>query len=224
VLEERRFERVGGTRTLTADVRWIAATNRDLATMMREGTFREDLYHRLAVFPIRLPALRERRQDLLPLTEALLRRAAADLGRPPLRLSDAARALLSGAELRGNIRELKNVLERAAILCDGGVIDVEHIWLDPRATPAPAAANATLEQLERAAIERALADSGGNRRQAAERLGIGLRTLYDKVRPRLTAALRGHVQVLHVSLRFPHSRPRAPREKSRATRAARELH
>jgi two-component system response regulator AtoC len=181
VLEERRFERVGGTRTLTADVRWIAATNRDLATMMQEGTFREDLYHRLAVFPIRLPALRERRQDLLPLTEALLKRAAADLGRSPLRLSDAARALLLGAELRGNIRELKNVLERAAILCDGDVVEVEHIWLDPRAAP-PAPADATLEQIERAAIERALAESGGNRRQAAERLGIGLRTLYDKLK------------------------------------------
>jgi two-component system response regulator FlrC len=184
VLEERRFERVGGTRTLTADVRWIAATNRDLGAMMNEGTFREDLYHRLAVFPIRLPPLRERRQDLMPLVEALLRRAAAELGRPPLRLGEEAKRLLLGAELRGNIRELKNVLERAAILADGGVVEAAHIWLDPRAASPAASApvDATLEQIERAAIERVLAESGGNRRQAAERLGIGLRTLYDKLK------------------------------------------
>jgi two-component system, NtrC family, response regulator AtoC len=193
VLQERRFERVGGTRTLHADVRWVAATNRDLTAMMAAGGFREDLYHRLAVFPIRLPPLRERRQDVLPLAEALLRRAAAELGRPPLALGAEAGALLARAELRGNIRELKNVLERAAILADGATVEAEHIWLDPApgapaaagttGTPAPGEpADGTLEALERAAIQRALADSAGNRRQAAQRLGIGLRTLYEKLK------------------------------------------
>ena len=101
VLQERRFERVGGTRTLSADVRWVAATNRNLRAMIEAGTFREDLYHRLAVFPIRLPPLRERPGDLLPLAELLLRRAAAELGRPPLRLADDARAKLHAAPLAG---------------------------------------------------------------------------------------------------------------------------
>jgi two-component system response regulator AtoC len=188
VLQERRFERVGGTRTLAADVRWVAATNRDLRAMILTGAFREDLYHRLAVFPIRLPPLRERRLDILPLAEALLRRSAADLGRPPLRLDEAARARLLGAELRGNIRELRNVLERAAILSDDGIVRADHLLLEPAIAPAPAAAApppagaGKMEDLERAAIHHALAETGGNRRQAAERLGMGLRTLYDKLK------------------------------------------
>jgi two-component system, NtrC family, response regulator AtoC len=191
VLQERRFERVGGTRTLTADVRWVAATNRNLHDMMAAGTFRDDLYHRLAVFPIRLPPLRERPADLLPLAQLLLRRAAAELGRPPLKLSQEAGARLAGAPLRGNIRELKNLLERAAILAEGGEVLAEHIWLDPAAAmgapaPAPAAGpsmtSGSLDELEREAIQRALAESGGNRRRAAERLGIGLRTLYEKLK------------------------------------------
>jgi two-component system, NtrC family, response regulator AtoC len=192
VLQERRFERVGGTRTLTADVRWVAATNRNLRAMIEAGTFREDLYHRLAVFPIRLPPMRERPGDLLPLAELLLRRAAAELGRPPLRLGDDARAKLMGASLRGNIRELKNMLERAAILADGGVVQADHIWLDPSATvgsppgpalsPAPASSPGSLDEIERVAIQQALAETGGNRRRAAQRLGIGLRTLYEKLK------------------------------------------
>jgi two-component system response regulator FlrC len=184
VLQERNFERLGGTRTLTADVRWIAATNRDLKTMIAAGTFREDLYHRLAVFPIRMPPLRERRNDLLPLAAALLRSAAAELGRPKLALSDDARQTLASAELRGNIRELKNILERAAILAEDGVVRAEHVWLDtsPEVTPASAPGAGTLEAAERIAIERALAETQGNRRKAAERLGIGLRTLYEKLK------------------------------------------
>jgi two-component system, NtrC family, response regulator AtoC len=189
VLQERRFERVGGSRTLTADVRWIAATNRDLRAMIEKGGFREDLYHRLAVFPVRLPPLRERRRDIVPLAEALLRRAAADLGRPPMRLGEEARDVILGAQLRGNIRELRNLLERAAILSEDGVIRAEHIWLEPTAPTttstgggAAAPADGTLEALERAAIERALTETSGNRRKTAERLGIGLRTLYEKLK------------------------------------------
>jgi two-component system response regulator FlrC len=195
VLQERRFERIGGTRTLSADVRWIAATNRDLRAMLEAGTFREDLYHRLAVFPIRLPPLSERRADILPLADTLLRRIGAELGRTALHLNADARALLLGAELRGNIRELKNVLERAAILSDDGGIGAEHLWLDPSAVTrergsSPALRDSTrnaapatsLEELERHAIEQALTDSKGNRRRAAEQLGIGLRTLYEKLK------------------------------------------
>jgi two-component system response regulator FlrC len=190
VLQERRFERVGGTRTLEADVRWVAATNRDLKTMMAHGEFREDLYHRLAVFPIRLPSLRERREDLRPLAELLLRRIGEELGRPGLKLSPEASERLESFAWPGNVRELRNALERAAILADGAVVESRHLWLDPTSaptsTPTPAVGarlpDKTLEELERMAIEQAIADEGGNRKRAAQRLGIGLRTLYDKLR------------------------------------------
>ncbi|HTR50020.1 MAG TPA: sigma-54 dependent transcriptional regulator, partial [Kofleriaceae bacterium] len=189
VLQERRFERVGGSRTLEVDVRWIAATNRDLRAMIDGGHFREDLYHRLAVFPIKLPPLRERRADLLPIARALLVRIAADLKRGVPKLTPAAEQRLLAASWRGNVRELANALERAAILADNDSIDAAHLWLDE---PAPAAtAHATapaggavrpLVELEKDAILHALEVVGGNRRKAAELLGIGERTLYDKLK------------------------------------------
>src|SRR5690606_10278585 len=182
VLQDRRFERVGGTRTIEADVRWIAATNRDIDDLVRRGEFREDLYHRIAVFPIRLPPLRERRQDLLPLAETLLARIAAELGRPPLRLDDAARQKILNAPWHGNVRELSNALERAAILADGDVVRGDQIVVT-NASPAAVPVNGgTIADLEEAAIRRALDEVGGNRRRAAEKLGIGERTLYDKLK------------------------------------------
>jgi two-component system, NtrC family, response regulator AtoC len=180
VLEERSFERVGSGRTIATDVRWVAATNRDLAAMIKNGGFRVDLYHRLAAFPVKLPPLRQRRADILPLIETLMRRASATLGVPRAELTEEARALLVQAEWPGNIRELANVIERALILSGGGTIGAEHLTLEPASVEAPAAD--TLAALERAAIERALENAGGNRRIAAERLGIGLRTLYDKLK------------------------------------------
>jgi two-component system response regulator FlrC len=184
VLQERRFERVGGSRTLEVDVRWIAATNRDLRAMIDAGQFREDLYHRLAVFPIKLPALRDRRTDLIPIAKALLVRIAADLKRTVPRLAPAAEQRLLAATWRGNVRELANALERAAILADGDTIDAAHLWLDESAPPATASSGAlrTLAELERDAIQRALEATGGNRKKAAELLGIGERTLYDKLK------------------------------------------
>jgi DNA-binding NtrC family response regulator len=122
VLQEKRFERVGGRQSVEANVRWIAATNRDLAVMVRNGTFREDLYHRLAVFPVRMPPLRERRDDIAPLADRLLARIATALGRPNLKLADDARQLLAVRSWPGNVRELANVLERSAILVEGAVI------------------------------------------------------------------------------------------------------
>ncbi len=188
VLQERRFERVGGSRTLEADVRWIAATNRDLRVMIDRGAFREDLYHRLAVFPIKLPPLRERRSDVLPIAKALLQRIAADLKRSVPKLSAAAEKRISAAAWRGNVRELANALERAAILADGDTIDAEHLWLED-AAPAPAGgaprtdgAVRPLAELEREAVLHALEVVGGNRRKAAELLDIGERTLYDRLK------------------------------------------
>lgn len=185
VVQERRFERVGGTRTLEIDVRWIAATHRDLRAMIDRGAFRDDLYHRLAVFPIRIPPLRERRGDILPLARALLVQIAAALAiAVPILTSEAEQRLVT-AHWRGNVRELANVLERAAILSEAGRIDASHLWLDdaaPAPTPAAGSALRPLADLEREAILGALAALGGNRRRAAEQLGISERTLYDRLK------------------------------------------
>jgi two-component system, NtrC family, response regulator AtoC len=186
VLQEKRFERVGGRQTVEANVRWVAATNRDLPAMIRAGAFREDLYHRLAVFPVRMPPLRERREDIGPLADTLLARIAASLGRTRLRLGDDARAALLAASWPGNVRELANVLERSAILADGEEIGADDLSLlveaPPPEAPAVAGSAGTMEDIERKAIERALAATGGNRRRAATMLGIGLRTLYEKLK------------------------------------------
>ncbi|HEX6693623.1 MAG TPA: sigma-54 dependent transcriptional regulator [Longimicrobiales bacterium] len=187
VLQERRFERVGGTRTIDVDVRWVAATNRNLEELLASGAFREDLYHRLAVFPITLPPLRERRQDIVPLAHTLLARVAKEIGKHNLTLTEAAERAITAAPWPGNVRQLANALERAAILADGDVIRPEHLALGPAGPLSAVAAGgrpqlSTLEEMERAAIEEALAAVGGNRREAAERLGIGVRTLYEKLK------------------------------------------
>ncbi|MGH7576115.1 MAG: sigma-54-dependent transcriptional regulator [Longimicrobiales bacterium] len=182
VLQERKFERVGGSRTIDADVRWIAASNRNLARMVQDGEFREDLYHRLAVFPVELPPLRERIQDIAPLAETLLARISVSLGRPPLRLDDEANRRIIAAAWRGNVRELANTLERAAILAEGDVIHGRDLVLTTLAPQSDDGEARTMADIERAAIRRALADAGGNRRLAAERLGIGVRTLYEKLK------------------------------------------
>ena len=166
----------------------MAATNRDLRAMVQAGTFREDLYHRLAVFPIRLPPLRERREDIVPLAETLV----ADLSVAAKRvaipgLDDSVKARLQGEAWPGNVRELRNVLERAMILADGSVIKTEHLRIDASSVSSsrprsPVAwKRGALKELERQTIQSALAEVGGNRRLAAMKLGIGLRTLHEKL-------------------------------------------
>ncbi len=183
VLQERSFERVGGSQTIEADVRWIAATNRDLRLATQSGAFREDLYHRLAVFPIHLPPLRERVDDIEPLAKLLLARASGEIGRAPLQLSPGALEVLEGHAWRGNVRELANALERATILADGSTLQPEDLILEePRVQSEVGDPIGTLEEVERETIKRTLESVEGNRRQAAERLGIGERTLYDKLR------------------------------------------
>jgi transcriptional regulator with GAF, ATPase, and Fis domain len=151
VLQEREFQRLGSTRRLRADIRVIAATNRDLARAIERGTFREDLFYRLHVFGIRLPPLRERPTDILPLIDAFLQDLGRGFGRPPAGISREARDALLAYAWPGNVRELRNVLERAAILCQGGLILADHLGLRdrdhapdvPRAAAAPPrAANA----------------------------------------------------------------------------------
>ena len=127
VLQEREFQRLGGTRPIKAEVRVVAATNRDLEAALARGEFREDLYYRLRVFEVRLPPLRERQDDILPMVGAFLEEIGSAVGRPAAGLArDASEALLS-YPWPGNVRELRNALERATILCDGGLITVEHL-------------------------------------------------------------------------------------------------
>src|SRR5262249_52957529 len=137
VLQEKEFQRLGGTRTLKTDARIVAATNRDLQRAIAQGGFREDLYYRLNVFAIRLPALRERVDDVLPLAQAFLAEYSASLGTPRAGISRDARDKLRAYHWPGNVRELRNILERAAILCEGGLITAEHLAVDVAAAPPP---------------------------------------------------------------------------------------
>src|SRR5207248_7405045 len=133
VLQEREFQRLGGVRLQKANVRVIAATNRDLKKAVARGDFREDLYYRLLVFDIHITPLRERASDILDLSEAFLEDIARSFGRPPAGLTHDAREALLHHDWPGNVRELRNALERAAILCEGGLISAEHLSLQPRA-------------------------------------------------------------------------------------------
>jgi transcriptional regulator with GAF, ATPase, and Fis domain len=194
LLESGTYRRVGSTELRRADIRVVAATHRDLAAMVAEGRFREDLYYRLCVFPIRLPPLRERSGDVRLLAVALLARVA-----PQRRLSLAAPALalLDGLPFPGNVRELRNLLERAALLCDGTVIEPQHVQAAlaagrgsaplplPRpgaGAPAAAPPAASLRHLEHEALRARLAAHRGNRAELAQALGISERSLYRNLR------------------------------------------
>jgi transcriptional regulator with GAF, ATPase, and Fis domain len=179
VLQEREFQRVGGDRTIKADIRVLAATNRDLKTAVTEGRFREDLYYRLAVFDISLPPLRERLDDLPLLVDAFLDELGSTIGRPAAGISAKARALLAAYPWPGNVRELRNAIERAVILCDGGEIAVEHLPLGivsgaatVEKSPAPRASRGTLDATEREMIMDALTRAGHNKSKAARLLGL----------------------------------------------------
>ena len=186
VLQEREFQRLGSTRPLKANVRVIAATNRDLKKAMERGDFREDLFYRLQVFDITLPPLRDRRRDILPLSEAFLQEIGQLFGRPPAGLTRDAKEALLGYHWPGNVRQLRNALERAAILCEGGLITVEHLSLDQgrpaSATPTGASSPTDLNTVERDMIAQALAACAGNKSKAAVRLGISRTQLYVRMR------------------------------------------
>jgi transcriptional regulator with GAF, ATPase, and Fis domain len=183
VLQEREFSRLGGTRTIKANVRVIAATNRELRQAMDRGDFREDLYYRLQVFGIRLPPLRERPDDILPLSAAFLEEIGRSFGRPPAGMTKEAKDALLAYPWPGNVRQLRNVLERAAIVCEGGLIAPEHLALDiverPAAMTVPVT---TVKDMERDLIVRVLAESRGNKSRAATRLGLTRKQLYVRLR------------------------------------------
>jgi DNA-binding NtrC family response regulator len=184
VLEERRFQRVGGSETLDADVRVVAATNRDLAKAVATGSFREDLFYRLNVIPITLPPLRERPEDVPLLVQHFLDRLSKELQRRLDGVSPEGMAALVAHAWPGNVRELRNVLERGAVVAKGNVIQLSDLGL-----PAPSAAAgaprgdpATLEEVEKRHIGDVLAWTGGNVTHAARVLGIDRMTLYNKMK------------------------------------------
>jgi DNA-binding NtrC family response regulator len=194
LVQEKQFERVGGLATLTVDVRVVAATNRDLRSLVDEKLFREDLYFRLSVLPIEIPPLRRRRRDVLLLADAFLQRLARELGRRELRLTEEAKRLLVEHSWPGNVRELQNCLERGVILCDGAVLGPEHLRLEPlrrgpvladvvdlSGTLADAVARAAA-RAEEEAIAIALREAAGDRAAAAARLGVSASTLGRRLR------------------------------------------
>lgn len=201
-LQEHTFTRVGGSRVLRAEVRVIAATNRDLMALVKENRFREDLFHRLAVLPVEVPPLRERREDIRMLAEHFAQVYARTLSRPIIGISDEATILLEKHEWPGNVRELANTIERAVLLCDGKIILPRHLLMPRQGTgpvpstvtaPTPVDGNArtqiltappkflSLEEVEKAHVLKVLDAFGGNQVRAAEVLGIHRNTLRKKL-------------------------------------------
>ena len=181
VLQEREFQRLGGTRLVKANIRVIAATNRDLRKAVERGSFREDLFYRLGVFDIPIPPLRDRASDIVPLSDSFLQEIGRSFGRPAAELTREARAALLQYEWPGNVRELRNVLERAAILCEGGPIDVSHLRLQSGAKSLREDTT-DLSVVERTTIAKVLNDCRGNKTKAARRLGLSRTQLHMRIR------------------------------------------
>ena len=201
VLETRQFERVGGSETLTVDVRVVAATNRDLRAMVEQGTFREDLFYRLNVVNIRIPPLRERREDIPEILDFYLKKSAADNGKDVADISPEALGVLMAYDWPGNVRELRNCVERMVVFARGATLTMTDVPADIRsavgeqfeakampqkttgAAPAepPAAIGLNVKENEKSLIIKALEECGGNRSQAALKLNISRRTLYRKL-------------------------------------------
>jgi two-component system response regulator HydG len=183
VLQERRFERVGGNETITADVRIVAATNRDLAAAVEQGSFRQDLFYRLHVVHIEMPPLRARDTDILLLASAFLSRYAADNGRVIEGFSDEARARLLTHRWPGNVRELENAIERAVVLCDSPRIEPQHLPEEVGVAPRGKIAipGSTMAEIERYAILATLEATDGSTQRAAKMLGVSLRTVQYRV-------------------------------------------
>jgi len=184
VLQEREFERVGGTHPIRVDVRVLAATNCDLPAAVRAGKFRLDLFYRLNIFPIDVPPLRERREDILPLAKYFIDLYAAKVGKRIRSIEKRTAQLFKAYSWPGNIRELQNVIERSTILCDSDTFFVEEEWFQPETEPSTHL-RPSLTSQERGAIEAALVESRGRvsgPRGAASRLGMPRTTLESKIK------------------------------------------
>jgi len=182
VLQEREFQRLGGVRPIRANVRVIAATNRNLHEAVTRGQFRVDLYYRLNVFDIRIPPLRERREDIVTLAQAFLEERARSSGGVRVELTRAATDTLIRHEWPGNVRELHNALERATIVCEDGLIRAQDLSLAPPPMISVMVDNTELNVVERQAIERAMHSVSGNKARAARQLGISRTQLYIRLR------------------------------------------
>ena len=188
VLQEREFERVGGTETIRADVRVIAATNSDLKIAMTGGAFRSDLFYRLNVFPIEIPSLHERKEDIPMLVEYFIDRYASKVGKKIKSINKKSLEILRSYSWPGNIRELQNVIERAVIVCETETLSIDEKWLTRQSVRIQPLRRSLVEEIlarEKESIEAALAESGGRVSGplgAAARLGIPRSTLDSKIR------------------------------------------
>lgn len=187
VVEDRRFERLGATQSIPLDARIIASASSDLEQAVERELFRRDLFHRLGVFWIRLPPLRERRGDIAPLLTFFLERDAERLGRPPRRFSEEALDVLTSHSWPGNVRELKGVVEHASLLSRSAVIERSDLPASLLESPEVAfrgrgSGRPTLAEIERLYIERTLKEVGGNQTRAAEILGISRKSLWERRR------------------------------------------
>ena len=182
LLQEKEYRRVGDTKNRTADIRIVAATNRDMLEEVKKGRLREDLYFRLNVVQIHLPPLRERREDIPLLASYFVRRAAETYKRPVESIHPEAMQLLLANQWSGNVREFQNVIERAVVLCNGGQLTKEDFMFDAGDRAAIARSASTLAEFERQIIEGTLAEMGGNRTRTAEKLGVSIRWLQYRLK------------------------------------------
>jgi len=189
VLQEKEVRPVGGRVSYKTDVRIIAATNRHVEEAIKEGKLREDLYYRISAILLHLPPLRERREDVLPLARAFLKRFASQANRPMTDFSPGATELLRKYDWPGNVRQLQNEVQRAVLMCDGQFVDVHDLSVNPSASTEVADQNLTLmEAMERNKIVEVLRETRGNKLETARRLGIGRQTLYNKIKAYAIAA------------------------------------
>jgi DNA-binding NtrC family response regulator len=190
VLEENEFERVGGTRKITVDLRVVAASNKNLEKEVSEGRFREDLFYRLNVFPILIPPLRERTEDIIPLAKHFVSLFSREMNKGLISISDETEKILLNYDWKGNARELRNVIERAVIMCDGQNLLPEHFNLTASVLHDRLDLNASLHEVaesavrfaEKIRIEGALRETGGNKSKAAEVLKVSYKTLLTKLK------------------------------------------
>ncbi|HEX3719380.1 MAG TPA: sigma-54 dependent transcriptional regulator [Verrucomicrobiae bacterium] len=182
VLQEKEVRPVGGRTTYRTDCRIIAATNRQTEEAIKSGKLREDLYYRIGAISVHLPPLRERRDDIIPLATAFLKRFDAQAGRNLNGFTPLATDALRNFEWPGNVRQLQNEIQRAVLMSEGAMIDVRDLSISPGAVTAEVPDLTLMEAMERNAILQMLKDTGGNKLETAKRLGIGRQTLYNKIK------------------------------------------